>query len=162
LPELICDTSALIALHQIGQLDILRSLSTAVVIPAAVEQELAIGGSIGHDMPEIASLGWIAVKSPAQTPVLPNASDLGPGESHVLWLTQESSGSVAVVDDEAARRVAAQLGLAYTGTLGLLVDAKRAGLIAAVGPFLDELDLHRFRMSNQVREIVLRAAGEAP
>jgi len=43
LGELICDTSTLLALHQIGRLDLLQSLCGSVIVPAAVHQELENG-----------------------------------------------------------------------------------------------------------------------
>ena len=74
----------------------------------------------------------------------------------------ETPGSVAVLDDRDARRVARQLGIPLTGALGLLLDAKRGGLIPAVAPLLDDLDRYNFHMSPRVRATILRAAGETP
>ena len=74
----------------------------------------------------------------------------------------ETATSVAVLDDRDARRVARQLGIPLTGTLGLLVDAKQRGLIPAVAPLLDELERHNFHMSSRIRETILNAAGETP
>ena len=59
MPELICDTSAMVALHQVGLLGILRGLASAVVIPDAVQRELAAGHSAGHSVPDLAVLDWI-------------------------------------------------------------------------------------------------------
>ncbi len=80
----------------------------------------------------------------------------------MLWLAMETAGSVAVLDDRDARRVARQLGIPLTGTLGLLVDAKQCGLIPAVTPLLDELERYNFHMSTRIRETILKAAGEKP
>ncbi|NLY00160.1 MAG: DUF3368 domain-containing protein [Rhodopirellula sp.] len=102
------------------------------------------------------------VRSPTATPTLPHASQLGPGEREVLWLAQETPGSVAVLDDEPARRAAAALGIARSGTLGLLVDAKRHGLVTAVAPLLDELQRNGFHVSLQLRDAILEAAAELP
>lgn len=132
--ELICDTSTLLALQQIGRLDLLRLLSGGVIVPAAVHQELENGRSLGHDVPDVTTVSWMTVRSPTATPTLPHASQLGPGEREVLWLAQETLGSVAVLDDEPARQATATLGIARSGTLGLLVDAKRHGLVTAVAP----------------------------
>ncbi len=68
---------------------------------------------------------------------MPLVTDLGPGETEVLMLGLESRESILVLDDAFARRVAETLALRFTGTLGLLLDAKRSGLIAqvrSVGP----------------------------
>lgn len=80
----------------------------------------------------------------------------------MLWLALEAPGSVAILDDGPARRVAGQLGIAFTGTLGLLLDAKKRGLIVAVTPVLNELERHDFNMSPRIREGILKVAGEAP
>jgi len=162
LAELICDTSALIALHQVGLLHILPALSPTVVMPAAVAQELATGRSEGHDAPDVAGVKWLRIRTPAARPALPDAKLLGVGESDALWVALETPGSVAVLDEVPARRVARELGIAFTGTLGLLVDAKNRGMIPAVAPVLLELDRHDFHMSPRIRETILKAAGETP
>lgn len=74
----------------------------------------------------------------------------------------ETADSVAVLDDRVARRVARQVGIPLTGTLGLLVDAKQRALISAVAPLLDQLDRHKFHMSQRIRNAILKAAHEIP
>ncbi len=66
-----------------------------------------------------------------------------------------------IFDDALARRHAEVLGLRLTGTLGVLLDAKRAGLVPAVMPLIDDLQRLGFRLSNGTRQAVLRLAGEA-
>ncbi len=58
--------------------------------------------------------------------------------------------------------MAALLKLPLTGTLGLLLDAKRLGLIPVIAPVLDQLDALRFRLASETRATILRMAGEAP
>lgn len=72
----------------------------------------------------------------------------------------EADDPIVILDDLLARKVAQQLGIRLTGTLGILLDAKSKGLIDAVKPFLDELDRLRFRVSAGTRSEVLRLAGE--
>lgn len=160
--DLICDTSPLVALHQIGRLDILQKLSAKVIVPGAVQREIEVGAKISHDVPDLTAIAWIVIESPTTSPPLPNASQLGPGELDVLWLALERPGTVVLLDDQPARRVAAQLGLAYTGTLGALVDAKRLGIVPAVAPLIDDLQRRGFHMSVRLRETILRTAGESP
>jgi len=87
-------------------------------------------------------------------------TSLGPGETEVLMLALESPNAVVVLDDALARRVASTLGLSLTGTMGLLLDAKRTGLIPAVGPVLDQLQAFRFHVAPHTRNAVLKLAGE--
>jgi predicted nucleic acid-binding protein len=87
-------------------------------------------------------------------------TNIGSGETEVLMLALESREAVVALDDAPARRVAETLGLRLTGTLGLLLDAKRAGLIPTVGPLLDQLQALRFRVAPDTRIAVLKLAGE--
>ena len=105
-------------------------------------------------------LKWAELRSPASKPKLPFETELGFGETEVLALGLEERSATLILDDGVARRSAQTLGLKFTGTLGLLIDAKRAGLIKAVAPVLDELHALGFRVAPHTREAVLRLASE--
>ncbi len=158
--ELICNTSVIQSLHQLGLLHLLPVLASPVCVPAAVEAELAAGRASGADVPEPAAFAWARKRTAESTPSLPREHALGAGERAVLWLAMESATGIAVLDDRDARRVARRLGIPLTGTLGLLVDAKQRGLIPAVAPLLNELGRRGFHMSGRIREAVLKRAGE--
>lgn len=161
MPDTICDTSPLQYLHQLRKLDILPALTTRVVVPPAVVAELQEGLQRGIDLPEARRLAWLDIRRPTSAPVLPLVTDLGAGEREVLALALETPSSGGVLDDRVARRVARGLGLKVTGTLGLLLDAKRGGHIEKVAPLLDELESLRFRLAGHTRTAVLKLAGEA-
>lgn len=160
MPEVVCNTSPIQYLHQLGQLHLLPALVGQVIIPPAVVAELDRGRDLGVDLPDTAVLTWIVVRHPIHTPALPQANDLGPGESEVLALAMEADDAVAILDDGLARQVAQRLGIPIRGTLGVLLDAKQAGLISQVRPLLDELQALQFRLAPATREAVLRLAGE--
>jgi hypothetical protein len=52
-------------------LDILPSLSSGVLVPVAVVNELAEGEALGIDLPSIQSLDWVRVEEPTNIQVLP-------------------------------------------------------------------------------------------
>ena len=79
-----------------------------------------------------------------------------------MALALESSDPIAVLDDALARRVAEALAIPLTGTLGILLDAKRAGLVPTIMPLLDELHALRFRIHPETRAAVLKLAEETP
>ena len=133
-----------------------------VIVPPAVMEELSMGRLAGVDLPDPDTLDWVAIRRPSSSSALPLVTDLGPGETEVLMLALESPDTVVVLDDALARRVAQTLGIRLTGTLGLLLAAKRAGLIPAVQAILDTLQDLRFRLAPHTRAAVLRLAGEAP
>ncbi len=160
MPEFICNTSPLQYLHQLGHLEILPRLLNRVIVPHSVLQELEAGLENGCDLPDLHSLPWLEIRRPISTPALPLASHLGPGESAVLALALESSDPAVILDDSLARQAAEHLHIPLIGTLGLLLNAKRVGLLPAIAPCLDRLNQLRFHVSSQTRIAVLRAAGE--
>lgn len=161
MPEVICNTSPLQYLYQVELLHLLPALAGNIVVPAAVAGELSAGRAAGVNLPDPTRLDWIAIRQPASASALPLITDLGPGEAEVLILALESRDAIVVLDDALARSAAATLGLRVTGTLGLLLDAKRAGLISAVGPILDQLQAVRFRVAPRTRAAILTLAGES-
>lgn len=158
--EVICNTSPLQNLHQLGLLHILRTLVGQVVIPSAVVAEIEEGRRRGVNLPDLSEHGWLKVQAPSCRDALHLVFDLGPGETQVLALALESSNPVVVLDDALARRVAESLKISLTGTLGLLLDAKHAGIITAVAPAMDHLQSLGFRLSSHTRHAVLKLAGE--
>ncbi len=160
MPEVICNTSPLQYLHQIGHLDLLRRLAGNIIVPRAVVDELAVGRMAGLSLPDPSKLDWVLVRRPRGEQAVRLITDLGPGESEVLMLGLELPDTVLILDDGLARRVAESLELRFTGTLGLLLDAKRLELIPAVSPLLDQLQELRFRLAPHTRRAVLELAGE--
>jgi predicted nucleic acid-binding protein len=147
-------------LHQLELLHILPALTEKVIVPPAVVNELNVGRSLGLNLPDLAALDWVEIRHPISSPALPLVTDLGPGETEVLMLALELPKAVVILDDALARRVAETLGIHLTGTLGLLLDAKKAGLIPAVKPVLNQLQALRFRLAPHTRLAVLKLAGE--
>jgi predicted nucleic acid-binding protein len=161
LPDIICNTSPIQYLHQLRCLDLLPRLVSRVLVPTAVAAELAEGRRLGLDLPIPETLPWAELRKPRDEQILRLVIDLGPGETAVLALALESADAVVILDDALARRHAEVLGLRLTGTLGVLLDAKRAGLVPAVMPLIGDLQRLGFRLSNGTRQAVLRLAGEA-
>ncbi|HVX12548.1 MAG TPA: DUF3368 domain-containing protein [Pirellulales bacterium] len=156
----ICNTSPIQYLHQLGQLDLLRTLATAVFVPPAVANELLNGMGLGIDLPDLKTAPWISVHA-IQSNVPPQwKNKLGPGKAEVLQLAPEMPGSCVILDDRIARTFADEFKLPFKGTLGILLDAKRAGLLAAVRPFIDQLNGLGFRLAPATRAHVPRLAGE--
>jgi hypothetical protein len=164
LPKAICNTSPLQYLHQLGLLHLLPALLGRIVVPLAVANELAVGQASGIDVPDMRTLDRIEIRSPAHPPASPLSHDLGPGESAVLAIVLaialEVTDPLVILDDLLARQEATALNLPVRGTLGVLLDAKRQGIIPAVAPILDQLDTLRFRVSALTRKAVLDQAGE--
>jgi predicted nucleic acid-binding protein len=157
----LCNTSPLLYLHQLGQLELLPALYQRITIPGAVAFELREGARLGHAVPATDVLPWIAVESVEQAALLRLVADLDAGEREVIALGLGHPGSLLLLDDAQARRYAQMLGLTFTGTLGVLLRAKECGLLDRVRPQLDQLQSLGFRLAPAVRTNALRLAGEA-
>ncbi len=160
MPEVICNTSPLQYLHQLEHLHLLPALVQKPIIPPAVVEELAEGRRRGYAVPDPTQLAWIEIRSPSNSPTLRLIHDLGPGEAEVLALALETPNSLVILDDALARREAALQDIPLTGTLGLLLDAKRAHLISEIKPLLNQLQTLRFRLAAHTYDAILKQAGE--
>jgi predicted nucleic acid-binding protein len=159
-PDVVSDTSPLQYLHQLDLLDVLPAFYRVVVVPAAVAAELDEGRVAGVSLPDVRTLSWARVAAGIDDPVVRLLVDLGSGEREALALAVARPGSLVLLDDLLARRYARVLGLRFTGTLGILLRAKREGRVPSVARLVDRLEELRFRLDARTRRGVLRKTGE--
>ena len=156
----VVNTTPIIALSLIGELDLLRSLYDQVVVPSAVEAEVLAGGRGGIGSSELREASWLRVVSlqdPRRAELL---VDLDRGEAEVLALAQELHADLVIMDERLARLHAKRLGLTLTGTLGVLLRAKQLGHVRAVAPLIDRLRKGGMHLSDVVVTEVLALADE--
>lgn len=160
--EVISNTSPLLYLHQVGQLDLLHHLYRQVVVPPAVREELRVGAERGISTPEVDQIPWLEVRSPVERALLPMVTDLGAGEAEVIALGLGAPDSLLILDDALGRRIAHLLELTYTGTLGILVRAKKEGHLPLIRPVVEALqERTNMRLRGDLVLRVLRESGEA-
>ena len=88
---------------------------------------------------------------------------LGRGEASVLALARDRRDwCLLLMDDSTGRVRARNAGVAVMGVVGILMAAKREGLVSEVAPFLKRLADTGFRLSDQVLHDALADAGESP
>ncbi len=159
---LVFNASPLIVLAKAGLLDRLIVLGNPARVPQAVVDEI-----LRVDDENDPARRWLerdpvlieVVPTPPMSPFLA-AWDLGAGESAVISLAAEQSGSVVVLDDLAARRCAEAHGIPFTGTLGLVLVAKRWGLIDSAGEALELIVSAGLHISPRVLADIRAKAGE--
>lgn len=159
----VSNTSPITNLHAIGELRLLKQLYGQIYIPPAVQSELQIGVLRG-DHPDLeAEWDWIVVQSATQGALLETLlTQLHSGEAEAIALARELSADLLLIDERVGRRIAVQYGLRVAGVLGVLLDAKAVGYIAAVSPYLERLKSQAgFWVSASLYEETLRLAGEA-
>jgi predicted nucleic acid-binding protein len=159
--EIVADTGPLIALDSCNQIQLLRELFSRVFVPQEVARELSVGGSTGLPKGLTPSLRkWISVKALTKKPEQLFTAALDDGEAEVIVLALELPCHLVLLDEPIARRVAQTLGLSYTGSLGVLLCAKRKGLIGAIKPSIDLMLGRGVRIKKDLIEAVLLTAGE--
>ncbi|MGA2268032.1 MAG: DUF3368 domain-containing protein [Bryobacteraceae bacterium] len=136
----VSDTSPILNLARIGRLELLASLYQQVLIPPAVSAELAFSRDDVFPITDVASIPWLMIGTPRDQDRVQELRDkLDAGEAEAIVLAVERQAELLLVDERRGRRTAEALGLRTTGLLGVLAEAKRAGLIELAKPVLDEL-----------------------
>jgi uncharacterized protein len=154
------NTSPLLYLHQVGQLELLSKLYGVIIAPTAVEQELAEGKAKGVDVPDLNHLNWLQIRTIDSASTIPNLIDLGRGEAEVIALGLENPNSLLILDDQLGRRIAALHQLHYTGTLGVLIKAKQAGYLASIAPIITALQEQGMWLTELIIQAALKLAEE--
>ena len=159
---LVCDTTVLLYLGRINQTDLLPALFTPIYVPEPVMLELDMGRLLRPDTVNPRDLAWatpIAVPQDAIAALPPNR--LGMGERAVIAHAQVHQICAVGLDDLQARRLAEGLGLMVVGTPGILLRAKRTGLLSTVRPLIDAVVAQGFHLGSDLYEDILSLAGEA-
>lgn len=158
--KVIVNSTPLIILCGIGRLDILRQMYQKIYIPSAVFQEVTVKNDSAC-MQIQSAREWICVEQiKDESEKKMYKAKLHAGEVEVMILAQEQEADLIILDDNAAKKTAKYLGFTVTGTLGVLLKAKRLGIIEEVRSLLLEMKQNGFYVSNTVEYMVLEKAGE--
>jgi predicted nucleic acid-binding protein len=125
--EIVINTGPILAIvAALGSLDILQ-MYRQVWVPWEVCQEVLVGGPSGFAVAEFQAAHWLHTESrPLDiAPFLANSLD--PGEAAVIQLALEKNTQTVCIDEAAGRRVARLSGLSVTGSVGVLLRARREG-----------------------------------
>jgi uncharacterized protein len=157
----VSDSSPLISLASVGRLDLLEALYGRVLIPQAVRDEVS-GDLDRRGAREVLAAEWIEVRAASDTIDLYLARTIvDEGEAEAIGLAIELDAELLIVDERSARALAETMGLRVTGVVGVLLEARSRGLLAAIKPVLDALSVSAgFYLSRAFYEAALRAAGE--
>ncbi len=153
----VADSSPLILFARIGQLGMLQALFDELLIPPAVYREVVERGRGRPGASEVAGAQWIRVQRPAGGAT--GLTKLGAGEAEAIALAEERRLAL-LVDDRGGRAVAAARRIEVIGSAGVLLTAKRRGLIVVMQPLLDELLAIGLHLDDGLYAGVLALAGE--
>jgi predicted nucleic acid-binding protein len=156
--KVICNTTPFIALASVDQVQLLKEVYNSVFVPAAVIDELRQGGPI--PVPDVQAYEWVKV--------VPNIEDISNrllfqldfGERQVVIRALRDDADLVLIDDRLARNIAEYLGLKVKGTLGVLVEAKRKGLIKSFRSLSLRMRKEGIYYSQRLIEEIARELGE--
>ena len=157
----VSDTTAITHLAKIGALNILRQLYYEILIPQAVYSELCGVKRTQPGALHVLNASWIKVipiKNKLIAKKLMRHLDLG--ESEAIALAIETNADILIIDEIAGRAVAKKCVNKIIGMIGVLLEAKKQGIISSVKPYLDQLRSTGFRMSIDLYNLSLKQTGE--
>jgi uncharacterized protein len=161
---IVSNTSPIVNLAGIQHLHLLTTMFGHIYIPDAVYHEIVIKGAGQPGAVEVgADPRFVkrSIRNPnAAQMLIQQHPGLNQGEVESIVVAQDLNADLILMDERLARNLAQSLGIPFRGVLGVLLDAKRAGLVAAVTPLMDRLIQFGFFVDRTTYINVKQQAGE--
>ncbi|MDF5721776.1 MAG: DUF3368 domain-containing protein [Rhizonema sp. PD37] len=156
--RVIVNSSPLIVLLKSQKTQLIPQLFAEILVPSGVFEEITTKDDVAST--QLLNTSWIQrVEVNTIAPVVA-AWDLGKGESQVLSFALKNTDFAAIIDDRAARRCAQALSINTIGTGGLLILAKRRGLIPSISPGIQALRDAGLWLSDTLVNLLKQQVGE--
>ena len=160
--RVVADAGPVIHLSMIGSFDLLTALYDRIMVPSLVFDEVTVRGAGLPGSAELSQADWVEVaRHDSQAHLFRLlGTEIDPGEAAAICLAVANQADLLLSDDRKARAAAEALGLQVKGTLGILTETKRRGMIASLGPRLWDLQAKGVWLGDSLIERVLKEAGE--
>lgn len=157
--KVVSNTTPIISLLKLNQLDLLQKLYTKIYIPKAVYEEIEAGKSKGY-YKDLTKIDWINIIEIQNKQAVRYFLDLDEGEAEAIILANELNTDLIILDEKLGRFHAKHANLKVTGTVGVLIKAKSEKLIPELKPLLDELTDKEVWISEKLKFEILKKVGE--
>ena len=158
--RIVVNTSPWIALSICGQIPLLKKIYGEVHVPVGVKEEILAGGKQGIGVREIEASSWVRIGRVIDIEKVTLLFELDRGEAEVIILAKEKGIKRVLMDEKVARLQAEVLGLNVIGTLGLLLRAKKSGIISSIKPLVEKMLENGIWIKDEIVEGILRDARE--
>lgn len=128
----VSDTTPIISLLKINHLDLLRDLFGDVLIPESVFFELTANPVFQKEIEIIKNcdfLRLVVIDNQSAVTEIRNSTGLDLGESEAIVFARDNNADLLLMDEVKGRRIATEMGLSISGTIGVLIAAYNAGMI---------------------------------
>lgn len=159
MPKIVSNTTPIISLLKIGKLQILKDLYGRISIPQEVYNEVEAGKSKKF-YADLSKIEWIEIEEIQNVKSFSYFLDLDKGEAAAIILATEAEADLIILDETLGRFHARHAGLKVTGTVGILIKAKKSGYITELKPLLLELRAKSVWLSDSFIEEILKLANE--
>ncbi|MBF0379216.1 MAG: DUF3368 domain-containing protein [Desulfamplus sp.] len=160
--KVVSDSTILIGLAKIEKTNLLKEIFQNIYIPEAVFKEVSDDGKLRAGATIVKKSEWIItqkIRDYTQANLL--MTILEKGEAEVLVLAKEMQADLILLDEEKARKSAFRAGFKVMGLIGILIVAKRLGLITDIRTYIEKLQREKFRISDKIVNMALKQAGES-
>ena len=156
----VADSGPLIGLARINKLELLPGLFSEIIVPPEVWNEVTIKGRGLPGAYEISQIKWITIQPPSPQLIQSLSILVDAGEAQAIALAQTTPNCILLLDDSRARKISARLSIKQIGTIGLLLRAKRVGLVEEIKPHIEALVENGIYIRQELIDAVLHDAGE--
>ncbi|MCK9463548.1 MAG: DUF3368 domain-containing protein [Proteobacteria bacterium] len=155
--KIVVNTGPLISLAAGGVLNLLRDLPHQFLVPREVRDEIESGQRCGRQGVDLSGVTIVESDGPVDAVTL---SLLDRGEAAVIQFALKNGVGTVCIDEKKGRRIARAVDLEVVGTLGLLLEAKKLGVLSAIAPVIEKLLEHGVWYQSGLLLSVLSSAGE--
>lgn len=152
---IISDTSPITSLIRIKQIEILKKIYSNVIIPKSVYNELLVEHK---RLPSFIIVEKVIDKKYADFLKI----ELDEGEAEAIALAKEKKAAFLLIDEMKGRLIAEREGITIIGLIGVLLAAKKKGLISSIKEMIELLQTNAgFWISEEFKTRILDVAGES-
>ena len=158
----VSDAAPIISLAKINLVYVLGKLYGKVILPKAVFDEICANQAFSDEAKAVQDCDFIKVSNidDMQAVKALREAGLDLGESEAIVLAEMLPDSLLLMDERKGRKIALNMGLRITGTLGILIQTKNLGLVKQVKPLMDTLINTNIRISESLYYSILERVDE--
>ena len=159
---IVSNTTPISNFLHLGQMEILKTIFKELHVPMAVYSEIEAYFSGDNQWQKCLNEGFI-IRAEVQTSakIKELLTHLHMGEAEALCLCIENNAKLCLLDDRDARIIARLNKIPISGTLGVLLKAKKMGIIESVKELIDRLRTdHHYWIDDAMYNKVLNLSGE--
>lgn len=158
----VADTSPITALLHLKQIHLLEMLYGQVFIPVTVAAEIDTLIAFGFDISFLLEKEKYIIRQPSNKILIQTLTRyIDAGEAEAIALAKELNADLLLIDEKLGKQFAEAEHIACKGVVGILIAAKKEGLLPLIKPLLDDLISNlKFRLSDKIYNLALQKVGE--